>query len=206
MTPNKSPRARNANASERLFLAITPDTAASRSLGQLDPWLNSLDEFRVIPGPLRHLTLLFLGETTPDEKDAIIPPMRAIAANADAFETPFSRVGALPNPRRTRIIAVFLDPESTVASLMRRMQADLKPLVASLHDDPRPTRDPLPHITLARLRSRRRPRAFDERAAPSPEGALRVERIELIRSRLSAQGPEYETVDRFSLRGDSDRT
>lgn len=187
----------------RLFIAIWPDQEVLRATRAADPWIEGLDDFRITPPRLRHVTALFIGDADPETESSVIAAAERIASETPVFETRLVGLGALPQVHRVRIIAALLDLESPLPDLMRRLSEE-----APAGGDRRAAkqrRAPRPHITLARVRSRRRPRRVDLRSAPELEGRLQVDRLDLVHSTLTSDGPIYETVETFYLAGSPGR-
>lgn len=145
-----------------------------------------------------HLTLRFLGATTP----ASVPDLAAAMARAAAGEGPFvsalSGLGAFPNERRPGVIWTGVDPPEAVLALERRLAAELA--AAGRAPEARPFH---PHVTLARVKARPPARLLEVIRAHRRErfGALPVRRMVLMRSVLCPGGARYRMLATAELAG-----
>lgn len=180
----------------RIFIAIPVPNRLQNALGALassaDPGLRW-----VAPHHL-HLTLRFLGEI--GEAD-VARADAAVARTAAAHPKPFTLIvkglGAFPTPRSARVIWCGLSGD---VEALQRWQRDLEGALREFGfpAEDRPFR---PHITLARMRS---PGRWPERLTPYEEhtfGEWRVDRVQVIESRLSPRGPAYTVRSERLLEG-----
>ncbi|MFH1570284.1 MAG: RNA 2',3'-cyclic phosphodiesterase [Gemmatimonadota bacterium] len=133
-----------------------------------------------------HLTLRFLGDTAPDQVDALRRGLEQIASRHGPFDLHLAEAGAFPNPRRPRVIWVGLaDPEGALG----RVQREVERLARSLGWE-REERAFKPHLTLGRVRPEARPPQSGWSAAV-PAAVFRATGISLMGSRLKPTGAEY---------------
>jgi RNA 2',3'-cyclic 3'-phosphodiesterase len=198
----KSPRA-------RLFVALDLPDEVRRGLARWQRRELTAEELRPARPEALHITLAFLG----------YHPERAldrIAAAATAVEAEAPEVRLLPDPvpvprgRRPRLFAI--DAESPGAIAVQAMvEANL--VEAGFYEPEK--RDFWPHLTVARVRSERRPpgsggkkRRFarpmsvETPPGPLPKALLapfRAVRVSLYRSLLRPSGAEYVSVAHVEL-------
>ena len=143
-----------------------------------------------------HLTLRFLGDTDA----ALVPDLGAgldeIASVSAPFELRLGNTGCFPKPRRPRVIWVGLeDPADRLLPLQRQVEELAR--TCGWEKEKQVFR---PHLTLGRVRERMRPPGGDWLAAPGPL-AFRVEKVQLIESRLKPTGAEYAALRTALLAG-----
>lgn len=105
--------------------------------------------FRRFPHDDLHLTLAFLGTCGPDLAERTLSELRArlVAQPIDAFDVTLGAVVPMGPPRRYSALSALLDVgNDTAAAAMSMLRDALTDVVAA----PRDTRDPKPHVTLAR--------------------------------------------------------
>jgi len=182
----------------RLFVALElPDDARSA----LVEWQGRVfgghgRSVRLVRPASLHVTLVFLGHHPEGEVDAI---REAALSGVAALPAPALAAAALKGvpPRRPRLWALDLDdPEQRSAAVH---EAVASPLVAGGWYEPE-KRPFWPHVTLARVRARRRAPRID--ADPPPLSFVASE-VVLYRSRLSRAGADYEPLARATLAGET---
>lgn len=155
-------------------------------------------QLRTVEAPNIHITLKFLGDTPGD----LVPRIRGIIDKLCEplfpFEIECQGVGAFPGAARPRILWAGLDPKGTevLGLLQQALERDLGELGVA-----RDTRDFYPHITLARVRSRKSPN-FEELLKPYENitfGKSYIRDLVLFESHLRPEGARYEVVQRFPL-------
>ena len=188
----------------RLFLAIEiPDAwrrEATRALGALTAALDdgARPLLRPVDADRLHLTVRFLGEVD----GTLLAPLRSALAEAVppvAVDLALAPAGSFGPPARTNVawLGVGGDREA-----LRDLAARVERAVAAAGLPP-DRREPRPHLTLARVRPRataaqRRAIAHAVAAlAPPPPLPHRAERLALVHSRLTVNGPDYEVLARY---------
>ena len=187
----------------RLFLAVEPDRPAQGQIARLllDAQRaigDAAGALRWIPATNIHATLHFLGEL--DGKTAArLRDDLGDALPERPFEIVVDSIGVLPATGTPRIVwaGVNAGKES-----LQRIYEQLGDRVRNA-GVPTETRAFLPHVTLARVRERERPRARSLRERlPSivvPEIRWTVNHVTLFRSDLSGPVPKYEPVHEVRL-------
>ena len=154
-----------------------------------------------IPGHLDrsedwHLTLRFLGETSPEALEAL----RVALVTADfehPFDIVFGRLGAFPGPERARVLWLGVeDGRAALTALAARVE------VAAREAGFPPETGPFaPHVTLSRLAPPADVRRLVDRV-PSAQERMTVGAVVLFRSRPGGGPGRYEEVERYALRHD----
>jgi len=135
-----------------------------------------------------HVTVKFLGGVE-EARLADVAAALTRAATVPAFEVEIRGLGAFPTASRPRVLWAGA-PGSPAFT---RLAAGIDQALVALGFAPE-ARGFTPHVTLARIREPRRDVALTEAleaAGARLFGALRVERVSLMRSDLSPRGARY---------------
>ena len=176
----------------RLFVAVDVAPAERAALAEWAQGAVGGDPaLRISAADRIHLTLAFLGHRPADEIDELVAAVRGAAAP----------VGPLPvagplwlAPRRPHVLTVGLDdPGGELASLHDSTWTALEDIG---HE--RERRAFRPHLTVARVRHRSRPRTLE--VPPLGVGAVTPEAVTLYRSHLGGREPaRYEALERVII-------
>ena len=174
----------------RLFVALDLPDDVRQSLAA---WQAHVPGARWVPAGRLHLTLRFLGETSPLVADAITEQLAMVRARPVPVET--ADLLRLPSARRPRALTVRVTETPALGALAVRLGAALAQAGAPPADH-----DLLPHITLARFRPPA-PAALRKalRGLDPPHAQGIATSISLVESRLTLDGPVYEPVLRVPL-------
>lgn len=148
-----------------------------------------------------HLTLKFLGNIRPDDVGRLKAALEEALADQAGFEAKVAGLGTFPRGRgKPRV--VWMGLEEGVDQL-RYLAGRVDDACASLGFE-RETRPFAGHLTIGR--SRRGGGRLPELAEAVAELVfnplqLNVDRVNLVRSRLSPEGPTYTVLESFSLGG-----
>lgn len=134
-----------------------------------------------------HITLAFMGEVPEEDLSAVIAAGDHVIARIAPFSVKLGDAGGFPNDSSPRVWFIHVEsPE------LMQLAETLIPRVASWAD-----RKPFKaHLTIARPRSHHatgRPLKIDR--------SWRVDRFELVRSTLGADGASHTVVQEFRLTG-----
>jgi RNA 2',3'-cyclic 3'-phosphodiesterase len=171
----------------RLFLGLRlPEPA----LDAIETWQHEhLRGVRAVPRDHLHVTLAFLGHRPAGELDAIVRELREAAAHAE----PDLRL-APSRYRETRSVGmiVFDDLGGGATALAEDVQARLERLGVYRRED----RPWLPHVTVARFKTRPRLRLEPPTMGT---GVLIPSDAAAYLSRLRPGGAQYEVLDAVAL-------
>ena len=171
----------------RLFVAVRPPAAVLDAIDAL-PRPDQQDEpgVRWVPRDQWHVTMRFFGEA--DEGEAVA----ALDGLVDRW--PRSSIEATLGPQVSRlgrnVICLPASGLETLAALVGEATASVGP-----PPDPRPFRG---HLTLGRLRHRGACRLTGQPMV----ARFPVSELELVRSRLRAEGARHEVIGRWPLRAE----
>jgi len=161
---------------------------------------------RWIPAANLHLTLRFLGETTPAQHAAVAARLRTLAKSSGAFEITVSGLGCFPNDHRPTVLWLGVARgEERLAALQRGVEQIA--MDAGFVAEGRAWQ---PHLTLARIArgaAAGAPARFGEEFLRASQSAslrawsrkVAVDHIAFMQSDLRPQGAVYTALDRFAL-------
>lgn len=184
----------------RLFVSVDLPPSLSEAVAAVQ------DEFRHtglrLTDPTQaHFTLTFLGDTDPERVDEIHSAIEAAVdtANVDPFDCTIGGLGVFPSIEYITVIWAGVR-EDRGATELTRLHDALETKLTALGfetDDHEFT----PHITLARMNDARSKSQIQQvvRETDPTIGTFRVETVRLTESRLTEEGPQYETVAEVDL-------
>ncbi len=187
----------------RSFIAIELPDELKLELIQLEarlrlgeqPWVKWVDPYSI------HLTLKFLGSIATDRTGEITRAMEAAAQGIPPFRLEVKDLGIFPNLRRVQVAWVGIGGEvDKLGQLQQRIESNLVPL--GFAPESRPF---TPHLTLARVRDQA---SLDERqrfgqliaSTKFEAGIIKVDAINLMRSRLTREGAIYSQISSVKLK------
>lgn len=186
----------------RIFFAVFPSPSAIEKLADVVGILKKRspsDEIRwVLPEQL-HYTLKFLGEQPEARVSDAIAAARRAALSCSPFEIGLGGLGAFPNAERPRVVWVGTSAgERALIDLAERLDEELAKVGFA-----REVRPFVPHLTLARTKSRQAEKAAVQGLAKMGElpeiARVRVDHFVLMQSQLSPKGSSYTVVESFPL-------
>jgi 2'-5' RNA ligase len=179
----------------RLFIAADVPKPHLERIGELTDELRAaLAKARWTPIENQHVTLKFLGATSPEDLPRVRDVCAAVARGHVHSDVWLAGMGAFPNLRRARVLWAGIDDPFRV---LTELASDLDHRFGELGfvAEERPY---TPHVTVARLRTPARidhlPELRAEELPPLP-----IDHLSLYRSRLSPRGAVYELIDSFAL-------
>jgi len=182
----------------RCFVAVPLDDPLCAALSaSVTAWRREppADELRWADPEGWHLTLAFLGGTSPEAVPAVSRAIGDVVAAHQPFGVETGRLGAFHRPGSVRTLWYGVDDRSGALS---SLAGELAVALGVAPEEPY-----RPHVTLAR--ARRRPldlRGWIEPASlQAPSGHLDVGGIQLVRSHLGRGPAWYETLASFVLGG-----
>ena len=174
----------------RLFVALDLPDAVRQPLAA---WRPGVTGARWTPPGHLHLTLRFLGDTSPEGAEAVMDELARL--DARAVPVALGEAVRLPSARRPRVLAVRVAETSALAALDRRLRAALD--AARVPPSDRPL---LPHVTVARFRQPEPAalrRALRADAPPAAEGLATS--VSLVESTPGPGGSVYTPRLRVAL-------
>lgn len=183
----------------RLFLAIDLPSSLWDSVAAAQGLFDDADGLRFTTPEQAHVTLKFLGETPSDRVGAVEGAVESAidAAGVDHFDASISGFGVFPSSDYIRVVWTGVDEG---ADEMTRLHDAIERETTAIGFEAE-DHDFSPHVTLARMndaREKNHVKRVVEREHPDI-GSFRVRDVRLKKSELGPNGPQYETVSRFSL-------
>lgn len=175
----------------RAFVALELPEALRREIGELQARLRPrLGSIRLARPEGAHLTLRFLGDTSPAQVEALREPLARAATACPPCALRVRGLGTFPDRGSPRVLWLGLEPPEAVLELQAACER-----AAVAAGFPREDRAFTPHLTLGRWRERdRRPEL------PSADlGEAPVRALVLFRSELRPEGSRYTPLARFPL-------
>lgn len=185
----------------RLFIAINiPKKERDRIYRAARPLREGDFPVRWVKPDLLHLTLKFLGEVRPQTVPVIEGVVESVCEGTGPFPMEISGFGAFPTIRRPRVLWVGVD----ASPALRCLKQDVEWTLSDVGFE-RETRAFHPHLTLGRAVSSDGAGAFrglDSLSARlSYKAEVKVWKVDLMESHLSASGPRYEILSSLPLKG-----
>lgn len=178
----------------RLFVAVDLPDRLADAIETAQDRLRDADGLRFTDPGNAHVTLQFLGETDPDRREAVAAAVeRGVeAAGVGPFDCAVGGLGVFPDLGYISVVwAGIQEGGPDLAALHDAVVEETAALGFSDEDH-----DFTPHVTLARMddtRGKELVRRMVEGTDPMV-GRFRVEEVRLKWSRLTDDGPEYDTV------------
>jgi 2'-5' RNA ligase len=175
----------------RAFVALELDARLREAMGELQARLRPrLGGIRMTRPEGIHLTLRFLGDTSPAQVETLRPLLAAAAVACPAAEARVGGLGTFPERGSPRVLWLGLDVPSAVYDLQRACERAAR--AAGFEREERPFRA---HLTLGRWRDR----AARPDLPPADLGATPLDSLVLFKSDLRPEGAVYTSLARFAL-------
>jgi 2'-5' RNA ligase len=182
----------------RCFIAIELPVTAKQVLSHIQYSLQryELPRIKWVTVPNIHLTLRFLGNVAPETVASITKIIDDLSRKMNPFNLQLGNLGAFPNLKNPQVLWIGLKGEVTkLITLQQSLDGNLAKLGFSEE-----TRAYQPHLTLARFGNKvtrtERQRVGDlvSGIVPENDNEIKVDRIHLIRSQLTPNGPIYHQL------------
>jgi 2'-5' RNA ligase len=177
----------------RAFVALELDARLREALGELQARLRPrLGQIHLVRPEGIHLTLRFLGTTSPAQIETLRPLLAAAASACPPGEAPVASLGTFPERGSPRVLWLGLEVPPTIHDLQRACERAARK--AGFEREERPFKA---HLTLGRWRDR----AAHPELPPADLGPTRLETLVLFKSDLRPGGAVYTPLERFALGG-----
>jgi 2'-5' RNA ligase len=181
----------SAEGDVRAFIALELDARLREAIGDLQARLGPrLGGVRLVRPESIHLTLRFLGATSPAQVETLRPLLATAAAACPPADVPVAGLGTFPERGSPRVLWLGLDVPPGVLDLQRACERAAR--AAGFEPEERPFRA---HLTLGRWRDRAKPPDLP----PADLGTTRLGTLVLFESDLRPGGAVYTTLARFAL-------
>jgi len=188
----------------RAFIAVEIPQEIHKAIGnETAPLRAALNKslVRWVPTENMHLTLKFLGDTSPVNVDLLAQMLSVEAGQHPAFEIQFRGLGVFPNPKRPHVIWIGIQAPEELAALQRGIEA-----AADKLGYPPEKRSFSPHLTIGRVKQNinsggmQKVRAALEGIKVGTLGAAPVNAVHLFKSDLKPSGAVYTCLHSALLR------
>ena len=185
----------------RLFVGMSLPDYLKREAGYVCDRLEGVlpsGSFRFSKDDLWHFTLLFLGDQEEEDLASIVSGLEEFSRHQQAFSGKLGRVDYGPNDKDKKLIWLLGEED------LAKNGAEARDLLQDLLIENNVRFNPenkrfIPHITLAR----RNNCFLDTKSLPEIKETLVadlfIDKVELISSVLSKNGPEYEVLGSIDL-------
>jgi 2'-5' RNA ligase len=175
----------------RTFVAVELEPAALDQLAALSARLRQqVTGVRWVRPEGLHLTLRFLGPSSPDRLARLEPTLERAAATCPQSEAQLGGLGMFPERGRPRVLRVGIDVEASVLALQQACERAA--VAAGFPPESRPFH---PHLTLGRFKHNvPRPGLHEPDLGRTP---LRT--LTLFQSELTPSGAVYTPLKRCAL-------
>ena len=178
----------------RAFIAITlPDPILQRCQEISDRLRGLKLNGRFPKSESIHLTLKFLGNIKEEQVPTIAQVLENTAGESLPFHLKIQGVGAFPHIANPRVVWVAVEHNEALSEMQKRIEDRLQGL-----GFPKENRKFHPHLTLARLKSRKNLKDLIQyiqgEGVREKAGTVTVKEIHLYQSVLRPQGAEYRKL------------
>jgi 2'-5' RNA ligase len=181
----------SATDTARAFVAIELEPPLREAIGELQAGLRPrLGAVRLVRPEGIHLTLRFLGDTSPAQVETLRPRLAAAAAECPPAQARVAGIGTFPERGSPRVLWLGLDVPPPILDLQRACERAARE--AGFEKEERPFRA---HLTLGRWRER----AARPELPPADLGMTQLDTLVLFRSDLQPGGAVYTPLARFPL-------
>ena len=176
----------------RCFIAVDLDEALKPGIADLQRQLAGLD-VNLIPSNSLHFTLKFLGAVTDTDISRLKVTLSQLVSSTKPFDIDLRGAGVFPGEQYMNVLWIGAPADEFV---------NLHRAVAEKTRNYMKTEKPIPHLTIARIKSpRHKAQILDFVKANKTGyfGSMPVNKIVLKKSTLTWDGPIYEDVAAFEL-------
>jgi 2'-5' RNA ligase len=182
------------NQLRRLFLGIPLGKKSTNPMVELGRSYQNLPGVRWIPEQNLHVTVFFFGNVADEMVANLVSLIQIGLKHIHPFELEFDRYTLAPRPNNPRMIWARYKKSPDFRELVESMQR----LYEQIAPRQQNRKNPIPHVTLARMRDFDASRRLDLQRYLPPQ-TLSVKEIILWESQLTPRGAVYEVWERFSL-------
>ena len=144
-----------------------------------------------------HLTLKFLGDTSPVQADQVKTVLRKTADNFSVFQFDLTGVGFFKRNRKPKVLFLNIEKNETLKQLAAETDARLSELGFEKEQ-----RESNPHLTLGRIKFLKDKSRFYETIETYKNHFIQQVKINEViyyQSILKPAGAEYKSIEKFEL-------
>lgn len=179
----------------RCFAAVDVTESVKKKAAGLQIGLQNYD-VKLVPPENMHFTLKFFGEVDEEQLQEIKERLKDVADKTAAFSADVKAAGAFPSENYIRVLWV-----GSPTPEFHNLHVAMHDVFAGSFQE---KLKPVPHLTIARVRSQQHKRGLKEFLDKHKDvdlGKIDVNEVKLKKSTLSPKGPVYEDVEVFEFQG-----
>lgn len=181
--------------SERLFIAIGFEEELCKKLEkEVKKVKINLDRaeigYKWVPAENYHVTLIFLGNCTADQRQDIIEKLQVIQKELEPFELQISGVDAFGSEREARLLYCGVQNKKALRHLVDQTRNVLSMPVDEAYS---------PHLSIARLRNQANVKDIISPVRRKDFFKVKVTEIRLYKSIIAGPYPVYTVIHKFPL-------
>ena len=184
---------------KRLFVSVDLPEELAEGVSEIQEEFADASGLNFTDPEQAHITLKFLGDTPADRLDEVTEALDTAVSDAGVgpFEVTYVGLGVFPT--LDYISVVWLGVEDGTEELTRLHEAVEERTTALGFDEE--NHEFTPHVTLARMEHAGGKELVQELVCKRDPtvGTTRVAEIRLTESKLTPEGPEYSTIERYLL-------
>lgn len=145
-----------------------------------------------------HLTLKFLGDTSPLQVEAVKNILQETGANFSPFQFDLKGIGFFKRNRQPKVLFANIEKKD----FLKQLAAEIDTRLADLGFE-KEERDFNPHLTFGRIKYlRNKPRFYEtvEEFKSNFIQKVEIDKIIYYQSILKPEGPEYKTIEKVGLK------
>ncbi len=157
------------------------------------------DTITWIPPKLQHITIRFIGKTPEDTIPLLQQQLKAIAQQAPPFSLVLDKVGMFGSKYQPKVLWFGFSDFSKLKELFIPINKAVVDLDLSEMEG-----NFVPHLTIGRIRMIEQKSSFLKKIPlwqPVEKQKIEIKSFQLIRSKLTNEGPIYTTIGQYSLEG-----
>jgi len=180
----------------RLFIALEIPQKVKEEIAAIQKKLKTENiSGRWVKPEITHLTLVFLGETAPNKIGNIKKILNGASTQISPINLWLEKIDAFPSPGKAKIIHLPLKGEvGKLNALILKIQKSL--IKQKVYFDKKPF---VPHLTVGRLKKPQNLTLLLSKIK-IPHREFFSNKLNLIQSILTPQGPIYKTLRSFDLK------
>jgi len=179
----------------RIFIALELPEKIKKEISKTQNQLKTVGiKARWVKPEITHLTLVFLGEIAPNKVGEIAKILKEASSQISPINLWLEKIDAFPSLAKAKIIYLSLKGEmGKLNALVLKIQKGLKKQKIAFDQKPF-----VPHLTLGRLKKLQNLTWLLSKIK-IPRRHFFTNKLFLIQSTLTSQGPIYKTLKEISL-------
>jgi len=185
---------------KRLFIAVDIELSSDfQSLTKQLQFDLRNDTIVWVKNDLQHLTLRFLGETPDSKIEPIVTALNTVAATSQSLELQLDKIGVFGSKHAPETLWYGFSEFTPFRILFEKLEKEL--LLLGFNEN---YGNFVPHITVGRIKKIDNKKRFwetFEKLQPTFTQTIPVTHLKLIQSKLSNDGPKYNTLHEIVISG-----